>query len=150
MRIGWLATAGEEVKEGEVIVKFDSSTAQQQVMQKEAQLRQAEATLVQAVGQGKITAQQEPAWQAFAAKASERAKAMQALHTQHQQTTDAKAAAPDRMAQHIADMQQHLTDMQTMQAALKDLYAVLTPEQRAIADQHAARMGGRGMGGPRG
>src|SRR4051812_48486437 len=40
LRVGWLATAGEQVEEGEVIVKFDSSTAQQQVMQKEAQLRQ--------------------------------------------------------------------------------------------------------------
>jgi multidrug efflux pump subunit AcrA (membrane-fusion protein) len=59
LRIAWLAIAGEEVKEGEVIVKFDSSTAQQQVMQKEAQLRQAQATLDQAVAQGQITAQQD-------------------------------------------------------------------------------------------
>ena len=59
LRIGWLANAGEEVKEGDVIVKFDSSTAQQQVMQKEAQLRQAQATLDQAIAQGQISAQQD-------------------------------------------------------------------------------------------
>jgi len=59
LRIGWLATAGEQVEEGEVIVKFDSSTAQQQVMQKEAQLRQSAAALDQAVAQAKTTAQQD-------------------------------------------------------------------------------------------
>jgi multidrug efflux pump subunit AcrA (membrane-fusion protein) len=74
LRIGWLAIAGEEVKEGDVIVKFDSSTAQQQVMQKEAQLRQAEATLQQAEGQGKITAQQDQTELADARFAVERAR----------------------------------------------------------------------------
>ena len=74
LRIGWLATAGEEVQQGDVIVKFDSSTAQQQVMQKEAQLRQSEATLEQAVGQGKITAQQDQTDLSDARFAVERAR----------------------------------------------------------------------------
>lgn len=74
LRIGWLATAGEEVKEGDVIVKFDSSTAQQQVMQKEAQLRQAEATLQQATAQGAITEQQDQTELADAKFAVERAR----------------------------------------------------------------------------
>jgi multidrug efflux pump subunit AcrA (membrane-fusion protein) len=59
LRIGWLANAGDMVKQGEPIVKFDSSTAQQQLTQKEAQLRQAQATLDQATAQAKITAQQD-------------------------------------------------------------------------------------------
>jgi HlyD family secretion protein len=59
LRIGWLATAGDMVKQGDPIVKFDSSTAEQQLTQKEAQLRQAQATLDQAVAQAKITAQQD-------------------------------------------------------------------------------------------
>jgi len=74
LRIGWLAVAGEEVKEGDVIVKFDSSTAQQQVMQKEAQLRQAEATLDQATAQSKMTAQQDQTDLADARFAVERAQ----------------------------------------------------------------------------
>ncbi len=74
LRIGWLAVAGEEVKEGDVIVKFDSSTAQQQVMQKEAQLRQAEATLDQANAQSKMTAQQDQTDLADARFAVERAQ----------------------------------------------------------------------------
>lgn len=59
LRIAWLAPGGEDVKEGDVIVRFDSSTAQQQLMQKDAQLRQSEATLDQAVAQASITAQQD-------------------------------------------------------------------------------------------
>src|SRR4051794_26842362 len=79
LRIGWLATAGEPVKEGDVIVKFDSSTAQQQVMQKEAQQRQAQATLDQAIGQGKITAQQDQTELGDAQFAVERAKVQASL-----------------------------------------------------------------------
>jgi len=59
LRIAWVAPAGENVNEGDTILRFDSSTAQQQLAQKEAQLKQAEATLQQAQAQSKITAQQD-------------------------------------------------------------------------------------------
>ena len=59
LRIAWMAPAGENVKAGDPILRFDSSTARQQLMQKEAQLKQAQATLDQAVAQAKMTAQQD-------------------------------------------------------------------------------------------
>jgi multidrug efflux pump subunit AcrA (membrane-fusion protein) len=59
LRIAWLASPGDLVKEGDVIVKFDSSSSAQQLMQKEAALRQAQATLDQALAQAKITAEQD-------------------------------------------------------------------------------------------
>jgi HlyD family secretion protein len=59
LRIAWLAPAGEAVKEGAPIIRFDSSTAQQQLQQKDAALRQAQATLDQAVAQARITAAQD-------------------------------------------------------------------------------------------
>jgi multidrug efflux pump subunit AcrA (membrane-fusion protein) len=59
LRIAWLATAGQAVKEGESIVKFDSSTAQQQLDQKEAALRQAQATLDQEKAQALVIAEQD-------------------------------------------------------------------------------------------
>jgi HlyD family secretion protein len=59
LRIGWLAPAGEPVKSGDSIVKFDSSSAQQQLMQKEAQLRQSQAGLDQALAQARITSEQD-------------------------------------------------------------------------------------------
>jgi len=59
LRIGWLAPGGEPVKAGDTIVKFDSSSAQQQLMQKEAQLRQSQAGLDQALAQARITSEQD-------------------------------------------------------------------------------------------
>src|SRR5262245_4579791 len=57
LTIAWMAPAGEPVKEGEPIIRFDSSSAQQQLLQKEAALKQAQATLDQAVGQAEITSE---------------------------------------------------------------------------------------------
>jgi len=59
LRIAWLSPAGESVQAGDPIIRFDSSSAQQQLQQKEAQLRQAQATLDQAVAQARITAEQD-------------------------------------------------------------------------------------------
>ena len=61
LRISWLAPSGEVVPEGQPVIKFDSSSAEQQLVQKEAALKQAQATLEQAVAQAKITAQQDQA-----------------------------------------------------------------------------------------
>jgi multidrug efflux pump subunit AcrA (membrane-fusion protein) len=55
-------------------VRFDSSTAKQQLMQKDAQLRQAQATLDQALAQAKITAQQDVTELADAQFSLERAR----------------------------------------------------------------------------
>jgi multidrug efflux pump subunit AcrA (membrane-fusion protein) len=74
LRIAWLAPPGELAKQGDVIVKFDSSSSSQQLMQKEAQLRQAQATLDQALAQAKITAEQDKTELADAKFAVERAK----------------------------------------------------------------------------
>jgi len=98
----------------------------------------------------KITAQQEPAWKAFAVKVAEQASQMQAMHAQRGQAPGADATAPANMASHIGWMTQRLAGMQAMNSALTDLYAVLTPEQRSVADQSFGPMGphghDRGMG----
>jgi len=59
LRISWLAPAGERVEQGAPAVRFDSSSAEQTLQQKEAGLRQAQATLDQALAQAKITAEQD-------------------------------------------------------------------------------------------
>jgi multidrug efflux pump subunit AcrA (membrane-fusion protein) len=61
LRIAWLAPAGELIKMGDPAIRFDSSSAEQQLVQKEAALRQAQATLDQAIAQEKITSQQDQA-----------------------------------------------------------------------------------------
>src|SRR5262245_14212366 len=61
LTIAWMAPAGEPVKQGDPIIRFDSSSAQQQLLQKEAALKQAQATLDQALGQAQITAEHDQA-----------------------------------------------------------------------------------------
>jgi len=59
LRISWIAPPGSTVAAGDVILKFDSSTAEQQLMQQQAQLKSAQASLDQAAAQAQITAQQD-------------------------------------------------------------------------------------------
>jgi Spy/CpxP family protein refolding chaperone len=92
----------------------------------------------------KITSAQETVWQAYAAKAKQQAEAMQAWRTTMQGST--QASAPERLALRTEMMKKRQEQMEAMTSALKDLYAALTPEQKAIADQ---RVGGFGpMAGP--
>src|SRR5215831_13508706 len=57
LTIAWMAPAGEQIQEGQPVIRFDSSSAQQQLIQKEAALKQAQATLDQAAGQAQTTAE---------------------------------------------------------------------------------------------
>ncbi len=96
----------------------------------------------------KITAEQESAWQAFATQAKSQAATMQAMHAAMQADT---GSAPQRMEQRTQMMKQRIAGMETMTSALNDLYAVLSPEQKALADQRFGHMGRAPMArGPRG
>ena len=59
LRIVWQAPDGSAVKEGDPVVRFDPSSTQQQLQEKEAALKQAQATLDQAVADARITAEQD-------------------------------------------------------------------------------------------
>lgn len=93
----------------------------------------------------KITAAQESAWMAYADQTKQQAEAMQKLMTSVQGS--AQATAPERLELRNQVMKQRQEQMAKGTAAFKDLYAVLSPEQKALADQHVGfgMMGGRGM-----
>jgi hypothetical protein len=91
----------------------------------------------------KITAAQESAWKAFADQTKQQAEAMQALMATIQGS--AQATAPERLEQYNQIMKKRQEQMEKGTAAFKSLYAVLSPEQKALADQRVAMMGGRGM-----
>jgi multidrug efflux pump subunit AcrA (membrane-fusion protein) len=59
LQIVWQAPANAEIKEGEPVVRFDSSAARAQLREKEAALQQADATLDQANAQARMTAEQD-------------------------------------------------------------------------------------------
>ena len=87
-----------------------------------------------------ITAAQEPAWQAFEGVARQHAEARQAMRS----TMQGQAASADHAAQREAMMKQREAHRAESEAARQALYAVLTPEQKAIADkQLGARHGHR-------
>ena len=100
----------------------------------------------------KITPEQDSAWQAFTTKARQQADGMPAQRAQmHAQMSATSQTAPERLAQRTEHAKQRIAGMESMTAAVKDLYGVLTPEQKAIADQQLAHgpmggFGGRGFG----
>lgn len=53
-------------------------------------------------------------------------------------------SVPDRLAHHVEAMEARLAQVKAMQGAVTDLYAVLSPEQQATADQLLSRRG-KGM-----
>ncbi len=92
-----------------------------------------------------ITPAQESAWKAYAEQRKQQVVAMQALQAGAQ--TSAQATAPERMELRNQLMKQRQQQVEKVTAAFKELYAGLSPEQKALADQRVGlgMMGGRGM-----
>lgn len=59
LRIVWAAPPASAVKAGDAVIRFDPSSAKQQLQEKEAALRQAQATLDQELAQARITGEQD-------------------------------------------------------------------------------------------
>ena len=91
----------------------------------------------------KITADQETAWQTFAGKAKQQAASMQGKRGQMQQM---QGTAPERMSQRADMMKSRAEQMESMSTSLRDLYAVLSPEQKALADKQFPMTHGNRMG----
>lgn len=94
----------------------------------------------------KITPDQEKAWNAFAAQTQQQAESMQALRQKMHEQMASDQAGPGSdeffaLRKSMLELQQ--SGAQARVAKVKDLYAVLTPEQKTLADQ---RLGGWGPG----
>jgi len=97
----------------------------------------------------KITPAQEAAWKSYEGVVTQQSVAMQALRDKfHGQWQDAQPGAtpPDMAAHRQAMFEQRESAWKAQGAALKDLQAVLTTEQRAIADRSGGAMGARRFG----
>jgi len=57
----------------------------------------------------------------------------------------AQATAAERLGLRNQIMKKRQEQMEKATTAFNDLYVVLTPEQKALADQRFGMMGGRGM-----
>ena len=106
----------------------------------------AEQHLTYLKGQLNITAAQESQWQAFADAVKQQAQGMVAMRASMQSTA---GTMPERMDQRLAFMKQRLASMEALNGAAKQLYGVLTPEQKAAFDQAGPGAGfGPGHFGP--
>jgi hypothetical protein len=109
-----------------------------------------EQRLTKLKGELKLTAQQEPLWQAFAEQSKSAAgKGMQAMR--ERMKDDKQVSAPERMAQMQGIMKERVAAMESVSESFNRLYAALTPEQKATADKHFSAAGrhqpGSGRGG---
>jgi len=91
-----------------------------------------------------ITPEQETQWQAYADSVKQQAQTMTSMHAAMQSTP---GTSTERMDQHIAFMKLRISSMEAVDGAAKQLYAALTPEQKAVFDQAGP---GAGMGPGRG
>lgn len=95
----------------------------------------------------KLTPDQEPLWQAFADRA--KSEAGQGMKAMRDQAADTNLTAPERMAKMQTLMQERVNAMAGVHESFNRLYAGLTPEQKKVADLHAAQMGKGGRAGGR-
>ena len=91
----------------------------------------------------KITKAQEGPWKKYSDEARKQAESMQAFRT----AMWGSANAADRAELHNKLMKTRLEQSEKTTAAFKQLYAALTPEQKALADQHPGMGVGMGFGG---
>ncbi|MFC5481378.1 Spy/CpxP family protein refolding chaperone [Massilia suwonensis] len=92
----------------------------------------------------KITPQQEPAFAAFLAAGKPARRPDAGARAEHGKL--ATLPAPQRLQQHIERQKQRTARMEARLAALNNLYAVLTPEQKQVLDSKAVRFGGKHRG----
>jgi Spy/CpxP family protein refolding chaperone len=105
----------------------------------------AEARLAYLKSELKITTDQEAAWNAYGAAVKQQAADMQAFRTAMFNTQTPQ----DRVTLHANHAKQRATGFENLDKGLRELYAVLTPDQKAQADLHLGRMR-FGQAGPRG
>jgi len=81
-----------------------------------------------------ITEKQEAAWQAFVKNAKEQDASGQARYAKMREARTG-GSAPEFAALQAEFQKQRQAELETNAAALKSLYAALTPEQKKLADQ---------------
>lgn len=87
----------------------------------------------------KIGSEQEAAWSAFAGVIKQqKTEMMSAMKDRMQQSSSAQSiqSAPDRIVERTRFMKQRVAGMETVASAMKQLYSVLTLEQKKVLDGH--------------
>jgi protein CpxP len=102
--------------------KFDPAKRAEQIEKRQQKLHDAL----------KLTANQEPAWKTYLAAIKPQQPAGRADRAAFKELT-----APQRMEKRLEMSKARTTHQETRLEALKTFYAVLTPEQQKVFDQHS-------------
>ena len=95
----------------------------------------------------KITPEQQPQWDAFAAVMRQNAAHIETLQRDRAEKVGAMNAVED-MRSYADVARAHADDLQRLSAAFDTLYAAMTPEQKAAADRTFHEFQGRGRARP--
>lgn len=91
----------------------------------------------------KVTAEEQPQWDAFAAVMRQNAAHVEALQHDRAEKVAAMNASQD-MRSYAEVARAHADDLQRLAAAFDTLYAAMSPEQKATADRTFHEFQGRG------
>lgn len=94
----------------------------------------------------RITPAQEGVWNAYVEQAKRQTDSMRKWMTTMQES--APASLPERLALREQVWKQRQAQSEAMTQKVKDLYAALSPEQKAVADQRLGGFGAGMRGGP--
>ena len=82
-----------------------------------------------------ISAEQEAAWTTFAKiMKQQKTEMMSVMQERHANSAKSTQSAPDRIDERTQLMKQRVAGMETVASAMKQLYVVLTPQQKEILD----------------
>lgn len=127
LRIIWMAPQGEQVKPGSPVLKFDDSSAKRQLQEKDATLRQAQASLDQAVAEARMSNEKDKLDLASAVLAVERAK----LDVKKAEIVSVLQAAEYKLELELAEEKRRVQDatMKLNEASGRSKIASLTTQR---------------------
>lgn len=111
LQIVWLAPSGANINEGQPVVRFDRSKLDQELLEKRAALRQAQATLDQGEAQAQMHSEQDKVDLAAARYQSERARLEASKQAIVSVSEGQKSAIDQRIAQEKVALQDSSTNL---------------------------------------
>lgn len=86
-----------------------------------------------------IDSKQETAWAAFAKTIKQQRVGMMSVMQEQMQQANSTQSAPEQIDERTQLIKQRAASMETAAAAMKQLYTMLTPQQKEILDAHFGR-----------
>jgi len=141
LQIVWLAPNGGNIKEGDPVIRFDRSKLDQELLEKRAALRQAQATLDQGEAQAHMRSEQDKVDVAGALYQSERARLEASKQAIVSVSDGKKSAIDERIADEKVQLQGSSANLHVKSDEAKNAsYRRLRDEARAELERAQSRL----------